>query len=209
MTEDFQSDKRTKLISELWRFLAPFETPQYSDVIFIFGGVSLKVPNLAADLFLAGYAPRIVISGGAGARTHLHFSGAESDVFADVVLGKGVPPDAVIFEREATNTGENVALGMGALLRVAPRPKKVILVATPFIMRRCIATFRKQYPGIETIPVPPAGDFAQHMDRPEGEFVARLIAEIDRLDDYAAAGYIDAVQIPPAVRAACNNLRSE
>ncbi len=196
-------------VSTLWSFLAPHQDPEQVDAIFVFGGVNLSVPEFAATLYQGHYAPIVLVSGGSGSRTHLHFDDPEADVFVQVLKDGGVPDEDIVIEPKASNTGENVQLGMAKLLERIPHVSSLLLVATPFIMRRCLATFEMQYPHIQTVPCPPLGSFEQFVDRPFPEFVQRLVAEVERLDAYARSGYIAPVEIPPAARDACTRLRAE
>lgn len=195
--------------SALWSFLAPQQPPEAVDAIFVFGGVSLRVPEQAADLYDAHHASTVLVSGGAGSRTHLHFDEPEADVFVQVLHDHGVPPGDIVIEPAASNTGQNVEFGMAKLLERVPEVSSLLLVATPFIMRRCIATFERQYPHIRTIPCPPPGSYKEFVDRPYPEFIDRLVAEVDRLDAYAKSGFIAPVDVPVAVREACDYFRAQ
>jgi uncharacterized SAM-binding protein YcdF (DUF218 family) len=194
--------------AELWSFLAPQQPPAAADAIFVFGGVNLRVPERAAELYAAGFAGTVLVSGGAGSRTHLHFDQAEADVFVEVLRRQGVPACDIICERAASNTGENVEFGMTKLRDEVPAVSSLLLVAAPFIMRRCLATFERQYPTVHVIPCPPVGAYEDFVDRPYEDFVDRLVAEVDRLDAYADAGFITPVEIPTSVRLACAHFRS-
>jgi len=192
----------------LWEFLAPIHPPEKADAIFVFGGINLKVPNHAADLFLDHYASTVLVTGGTGSRTHLHFDGPEADVFVEVLEGRGVPRESLILEPTASNTGENVEFGMAKLLE-SHNASTALLVAAPFIMRRCLATFELQYPHVRVIPCPPEGPFEEFVDRPYNEFLQRLVAELDRIDAYMEQGFIASVDVPADVRSAAESLRRQ
>jgi len=195
--------------SALWNFLAPQQTPEAVDAVFVFGGVNLRVPEWAAELIHAQYASTVLVSGGAGSRTHLHFDQPEADVFVQVLRDKGVSSESVVVESAATNTGQNVEYGMAKLLKRVPRVSSLLLVSTPFIMRRCVATFKHQYPDIRTVACPPRGSYREFVDRPQTEFIDRLVAEVERLDAYARSGFIAPVDIPDGVRVACDYFRGQ
>lgn len=192
----------------VWDFLAVSAEPQTSMGIFVFGGVSKSVPPMAAKLFKDGISDTILVTGGSGARTHLHFKRAEALEIRDALIDLGVPESAILTEESATNSGENVEFGMREFLSHRPFPSSLALVSAPFIMRRCLATFAKQFPMIHVIPCPPAGGAREHIDRSRAEFATRLVAEVDRLDEYSRQGYISDVLIPDSVRAACKKIVS-
>lgn len=64
----------------------------------------------AIELWRAGVSPRLLMSGAAVYTNHV-----EADVMARYAAAQGVPPEAIIPEREATNTLEN-AIRSAALM---------------------------------------------------------------------------------------------
>jgi len=174
----------------------------------VFGSRDLEVPRRAAGLFLEGHGERIVVSGRFGPRTESVFTKPEALVFRDTLLAEGVPDSRIVTEVEASNTLENVRFGMQAL-RATGRPAgTALLVAKAFVMRRCLATFRRQYPGVGVWACPPQGVLATHRDRPRQAFADRLVAEVARLDRYGMQGDIVPQPIPSSVRRAVQRIES-
>jgi uncharacterized SAM-binding protein YcdF (DUF218 family) len=188
------------LLEPLWRYLALAHPPGPSDVIFVFGSRDLAVPQRAAELYRAGHAAHVLVSGRLGPMTQHVFPKAEALVFRDLLLEKGVPERAITTEVEARNTLENVTLGMTALRVAGHAPRSALLVAKAFVMRRCLATFARHHPDIAVRACPPAGGLVDHVDRPRAAFAARLVAELDRLDRYGAAGDIAPQRVPALAR---------
>ncbi len=189
-------------LQPLWDYLALSDAPRPADVIFVFGSADRAVPARAAALYAAGYAPRILVSGSFGRLTRGHFDRPEAHVFRDLMVAAGVPPGAVVTEPAATNTLENVRLGMAALAARGHRPRSALLVAKGFAMRRCVATFAQQFPAIRLHACPPAQALPAAIDRRLPAFAARLLAELERLERYAAQGDLRPQTVPPAVAAA-------
>lgn len=196
-----------ELLRPVWDYLAVSEPPSRSDAIFVFGGIDMLVPRYASKLWHEGFADIIVVSGSAGALTRRHFGEPEAVIFKREIIQSGVPADAILTESRATNTGQNVEFGMKAALRRIPQIGTVLLVAKPFIMRRCVATFSKQFPDVIAIPSPPPGRIVDFIDRDRREFGMRLVEELDRLGAYSAKGFISDVEIPLDVRASAEGLR--
>ena len=194
------------LVQPLWEYLALAETPRSADVIFVFGSRDLAVPDRAAALFHEGHAPRVLVTGSYGRMTRNVFPQPEALVFRDHLVEAGVPPSAILTEPVATNTLENVRLGIEALRRVDRMPTTALLVAKGFVMRRCVATFAQHCDEIRVRACPPDGGAARALDRSPTEFAARLVAEIDRLERYAESGDIQAQEIPLEVRQAARRL---
>jgi uncharacterized SAM-binding protein YcdF (DUF218 family) len=192
------------------RFLVdavPDEELPVSDVIFVFGNTDLRVAHQAAALFRAQKAHRILVSGGTGPKTVLPKGyKTEAEYYAGIMEDKGIPRSVMILEDRATNTLENVLLGMERYRAVVGNgPFQAIAVAMPPLLRRALATFRKHNPEI-----PILGSAFQPMDRTEwfnARWLARGLAEIDRLTAYAEKGDIRPVLIPPDVAEAVAMLR--
>ena len=190
----------TRLLAPVWRYLALAEPPCLSDVIFVFGSRDLAVPRRAAELYRTGHAPRVLVSGRLGPMTENIFSKAEALVFRDELVRHGVASGAITTEVEASNTLENVLFGMSALQADGCRPRSALLVAKAFVMRRCLATFRRHHPGVTVRACPPEGTLDAHRDRPRAAFADRLVAEVARLDRYGSAGDIEPQPVPGEVR---------
>jgi len=195
----YSQDLRQSL-ETLWGYLALSEPPQPADVIFVFGSQDLSVPSRAAELYHQGHASRVLVTGHYGRMTRDVFSKPEALVFKDQLVAEGVPSSAVLTEPKSANTLENVCLGMETMHRNGHAPGSALLVAKGFVMRRCVATFAKQFPRVAVCACPPGRGLEEARDRSERAFALRLVAEVDRLDRYAAAGHICRQEIPSDVR---------
>lgn len=194
------------LAAPVWDYLAVADPPGPADVIFVFGSQSLAVPERAAGLHRAGHAPLVLVSGRYGRMTRDVFDQPEALVFRDWLVRAGVHSGAVVTETEAGNTLENVRFGLAALARRGVTVRSALLVAKPFVMRRCAATFARQAPGVRVRCCPPETDLVRSIDRAPAAFAARLAAEIERLDRYGAAGDIAAQRVPDVVRQAVRRI---
>lgn len=131
----------------MWDYLALAETPRAADAIFVFGSRNLAVPARAAALYHEGHAPQVLVTGSYGCMTREVFPKPEALVFRDSLVEGGVSSSAILTEPVATNTLENVRLGVETLQRAGRMPSRVLLVAKGFVMRRCVATFAQQFDG--------------------------------------------------------------
>jgi uncharacterized SAM-binding protein YcdF (DUF218 family) len=100
----------------------------------------------AVDLYRAGYAPNVVMSSG--------FVGvfSEAEVMRELAVSHGISPEAIVLETSAGNTYENVAFVNRIL--AARGWTDVLLVSSPYHMRRAILTWHKVAPGVRVVPVP-------------------------------------------------------
>lgn len=69
-----------------------------------------------------------------------------------LAVSSGVPGEAVILEEKAANTHENVKFVKGILDQYQWR--RILLVSSPYHMRRASLTFRNVAPGISVINTP-------------------------------------------------------
>ena len=210
MTVERRLDPETaRRLRPLWDYLAISARPISADAIFVFGSRDFAVPDRAAELYHAGHAPRVLVTGSYGRMTRNVFPKPEALVFKDRLVEAGVPQDAVVTEDQAANTLENVRLGMDALKRSGVSASRLLLVAKGFVMRRCVATFAGQFDALTVVPCPPPTGLEASLDRNESDFSARLASEVDRLERYAAKGDIRREEIPDAIRSLTAELRCD
>ena len=143
--------------------LAPEQSPM-ADAIVVLGGNTANgranwfLPydkdtavvriDTAAQLYLAGRAPKVLLSGGA-----LEGDVSEARGMAHAIRQQGVPETALILENASRTTYENAALTEDTLK--SRGIGKVLLVTSALHMPRAMAAFSKQ--GVEVIaaPAPP------------------------------------------------------
>ena len=195
-----------RLLQPLWEYLAVSEAPRPADVVFVFGSADMAVPDHAARLYRAGHAARVLVSGSFGRLTRDVFDKPEAYVFRDRLVAAGVPAEAVVAEPAAASTLENVRFGMRVLADRGYHPRSALLVAKGFVLRRCVATFARQHPQVRVQPCRPEASLEAAFDRSRPAFAARLVAELERLERYAAQGDIEPQEIPPAVRDAARRI---
>jgi uncharacterized SAM-binding protein YcdF (DUF218 family) len=175
-----------------------------ADAIIAFGGRDVAVADQAARLHREGWAPWIVATGG----VPFDARRCEAEAFADRMVELGVPRGRILIEPCSMHTGENVRFALDLLRERAGRPRTLIAVPWPFAARRAAATLRRQAPGVDVICAPdrtgPGGR------RPFGPRARRFaLEELDRLDRYVEAGFIDTQRIPARVRSAGAALAAE
>jgi uncharacterized SAM-binding protein YcdF (DUF218 family) len=180
----------------------PIEKLPITDAIFIFGHYEPQVAHHAAELWKIGKAPFIVVSG-KGRNTIPKGFETEADFYKSIMVSDGVPENSIILEKEATNSLENVIMGMAAARKVGINSKSIILCAMPPLLKRACATFRKKFPEITV--------YGSAFEIPKEWFTPkrlnRLLEEIQRLEEYAMKGDIVKVDIPDVVLSAVEKIR--
>ena len=111
------------------------------------GGYQERVKH-AVDLYQQGFAKHLVFSSG------YRFVFQEARVMQELAINLGVPPEAILLETQAAHTQENVTLVSAILERQGWR--SILLVSSPYHMRRAVLTWRKLAPAVEVVPSPVA-----------------------------------------------------
>src|SRR4029077_17355368 len=96
------------LAKKLWDYHHMQHILEKSDCILVLGSHDLRVAERAAELYLEGWAPMIIFSGGLGNFTKEMWTETEADQFAAIAINTGVPKNAILIENKSTNTGENI-----------------------------------------------------------------------------------------------------
>jgi uncharacterized SAM-binding protein YcdF (DUF218 family)/glycosyltransferase involved in cell wall biosynthesis len=178
-------------IAEPLRVTAP---PAPADAIVVFaggvgesgragGGFQERVTQ-ALNLYRSGHAPRMVFSSG------FVFTMREAEVMKAVAQANGVPADAIVLEEAAANTRENVLFTKRILDERGW--KRVLLVSSPYHMRRAMLTWHKLAPDVEVIPAPaPESQFYDRHERGISlEQIRGLLHEVAAIVQYWWRGWI-------------------
>lgn len=132
-------------IETLWDYMQLKHQLKPADCLLVMCSNDLRVAEHAAKLYQQKLAPLIVFSGGKGRFTDGLFDKSEAETFAEIAQAAGVPGDAILLETQSTNSGENVRFTHQILENSGILCDSVILVQKPFMERRAIATFEKQW----------------------------------------------------------------
>ena len=143
----------------LWRVAEPLHVaaaPEPADAIVVLaggvgesgqagGGYQERVKT-AVDLYQAGWAPRMVFVSG------YVFAFREAEIMKNLALSLGVPESSIVLETKASNTHEGVASVHGLVRE--QRWQRILLVSSPYHMRRALLVWAKQAPDVHVVPTP-------------------------------------------------------
>ena len=90
-TTDELSPEILALAKQLWDYHHMHHKLVKSDVILALGSHDLRVAERAAQIYLEGWAPKLVCSGGLGNLTSGIWTESEADQFAAIAVKMGVP----------------------------------------------------------------------------------------------------------------------
>ena len=152
---------------------------------------------------LQGYAPLIIFSGGLGRLTEGLWAEPEADTFAKIAKEMGVPEHQILTENRSTNTGENISLSYQLLQKHGVAVERLILVQKPYMERRTLATFEKQWPG-EPVEFRVTSPQISFDDYPNEEIslehvIHIMIGDLQRIRLYPKLGFQTYQEIPAEV----------
>ena len=132
-----------KALTKLWDYLAEEDKPRKSDIIFVFGGSSIPRATTGIKLYQKGLGRKVIFTGSHPSyRKTPHGNVTEADQFAELACESGIPKEDILVENKSINTPENVVFGMRVLSKMNIQPKSIIMVSTPYHLRRCFMTLR-------------------------------------------------------------------
>jgi uncharacterized SAM-binding protein YcdF (DUF218 family) len=188
----------------VWDYMRLVHPPVHADAILTLGSFDVQAAVHAASLWKRSLAPVIVMSGGLAHRGGLLDTGwtrTEARVFAEAAMAEGVPETAILLEEEAQNTADNFVFGRAIAERAGLNPRKLLVVAKPYMTRRGFATGSKVWPEAELVmqcqEIAVADYFAREAD-PERTLLA-LVGDMHRILVYPAMGFQIAQDVPAAV----------
>jgi uncharacterized SAM-binding protein YcdF (DUF218 family) len=199
-----QADIRA-LAEKIWNYHRMNHELAPADAILVLCSHDERVADRGAQLFLEGFAPLLIFSGGRGAITSRLWDEPEAERFARIAISLGVPAERVVIEPNSTNTGENVRFTRQLLAEEGIDPQSFIVVQKPYMERRSYATFLQYWPGKHVVVTSPQASFddylAQytHTSLTPDDVVAIMLGDLQRIRFYPELGYQIAQEIPADV----------
>jgi uncharacterized SAM-binding protein YcdF (DUF218 family) len=193
--------------SVLWDYLKLGESLGHREAIVVFGGHDLRVADWAAQLWLDGWAPRLVLSGGLGYYTSKIWHEPEAHKFRRIALTRGVNAGAILIEDQSRNSGENVMRTREMLHEHGIDLRRAICVQKPYLERRVLLTLKKQWPNCDFLLTSPPIQY-ENYPHPDiidfDKLINELVGQVDRVEKYPALGFTERTEVPePVLLAKC------
>ena len=196
-------DQQTFALAEkIWDYHLMKHQVAKADAILVLCSHDERVAERGAQLFLEGWAPLIIFSGGHGSITKSLWSEPEAERFARIAMSLGVPSESILIEAHSTNTGENIAFTKRLLAEKDLNPQRFIIVQKPYMERRSYATFRKLWPEKDLIVTSPQVSFqnylAEYANRSlsASDVVSIMVGDLQRIKLYPSRGFQIEQEIP-------------
>lgn len=141
-----------KFIQDITDFIFVEDIPQKADIIFIPGGNQGAIAVKGAELFQKGYARWILPSGRFSKPVgHCTIPGYETEweFLRDILIGHGVPQEAILEERQATFTYENAIFSRRVTDAMGLTVKRAILCPQACHARRALLYYEFLFPDTE------------------------------------------------------------
>ncbi|MEO6893547.1 MAG: YdcF family protein, partial [Ginsengibacter sp.] len=195
------SQEILQLGKKLWNYHLVNNKMEKVDCILALGSHDLRVPERAAELYLQGLAPLVIMSGGLGNFTQEIWTEKEADKFAAVAIKNGVPPEKILIENNSTNTGENILFTQKLLKEKELDPQSFIVVQKPYMERRSYATFKKHWPDKKLLVTSPQISFEDYPNEeiPMEKVINIMVGDLQRIKVYPAKGFQVYQEIPDDV----------
>jgi uncharacterized SAM-binding protein YcdF (DUF218 family) len=180
----------------LWLAAEPLKLsapPETADAIVVFaggvgesgkaGGGAQERLKQAVDLYKAGYARYLVLSSG------YVYSFHEAEAMRALAVDQGIPAGSIVLEVRATNTYQNVRF-VDEILR-DHKWRRILLVSSPYHMRRALMVWSKQAPDIQVVPTPASvSQFYDHTRGATLEQVRGILQEYMAIFGYWRRGWL-------------------
>lgn len=129
------------IYDKIYDYLSEQDALEKSDLIFVFGTSSNYRIDKAVELYHAGYAKKILVSG--KSPIYAKQDQTEADIYRAYAIEKGIPSEEIITEDNSVSIPDNVKSSLNLLDRISFDCKSIILVNSPFAQRRGWAHFSK------------------------------------------------------------------
>jgi len=129
------------------------------------------------------------------------FEKPEAEVFADIAMKRGGPPQSVVIENQSTNTGENVEFTKRLLEERRLHFNSFILVQKPYMERRTYATFKRVWPAKEFVVTSPPIPYESYCNEEisKEQLINIMVGDLQRIRVYGERGFQIPLSIPEDV----------
>ena len=191
--------KDIEQIQILWDYMKMNHEIRNADCIIGLGTVDINVANIASELYLKGYANKLIFSGGLGKITRKLWNEPEAEKFAKIAIQRGVPSNNIYLEKESTNTGDNFRFSKKLIENLKLDIKSCIIVCKPYDEKRAYATFKKIMPEYDGIVYSENISCEEYYQKYGNEWVHVLVGDIQRMKIFYEKGWQIKMDIPQNV----------
>lgn len=135
-------NKANNILEKVEKYLGEEDKLEKADIAIIFGGATLLRAEKGAEMYLAGWVDRLLMTG-KGPNYKGVFDRPEAEVFKDRAIQLGVPKDKIIEEKESINIPSNVRASLNLLDELGIQYHSIMQIASWYPQRRTWVTMKK------------------------------------------------------------------
>lgn len=204
-------EEADKLARKIWNYHHVNHKLEKVNAIFVLCSHDLRVADYATKLFLDGFAPVIIFSGGIahqGDLVETPWKKPEAEIFAERAITLRVPKEKIIIENKAKNCGENVLFTGKILKEKNLHFSSFIAVQKPYMERRTYATIKVHWPNKKIIVTSPPIDFDDYSTDKisKDDVINIMVGDLQRIKIYPEKGFQIFQEIPEDVWGAYQEL---
>lgn len=190
-------------VKVLWDYMRLDMPLSKADCIVGFGCYNEDIALRCAELYHAGFAPRVLFTGGLGRNTKEMWTESEAERFARLAMSAGVPEGDILIENRSTNSAENIIFTRELLGKEGIAVQHLLGVHKPFMERRVMAAMGVYWPEVKFTVTSPQVTIEEYValsvqqGMEEKRVIEVLVGDFQRIDVYARKGYQLAQEIPP------------
>lgn len=190
-------------VKVLWDYMRLDMPLRKADCIVGFGCYNEDIALRCAELYHAGYAPKVLFTGGLGRNTQELWTESEAERFARIARSAGVSEADILIENRSTNSAENIIFTRELLQREQIPIRHLLGVHKPFMERRVMAAMGVYWPEVEFTVTSPQVSIEEYLalsvqqGMEEKRVIEVLVGDFQRIDVYARRGYQLPQEIPP------------
>ncbi len=193
-----------KLAKIIWDYHSLKQQLEKADCILVLCSNDIRVAEKAANLFLKGWAPLLLITGGISHQDDLlaePWDIPPANKFAEIAIERGVPAEKILIENKSTNTGENILFTKRLLKQHGLDPRKYLVVQKSYMERRALAALKKQWPENEFTITSPDTSFEEYPDDAISKdvLINLMVGDLQRIKVYPDKGFQIYQEIPENV----------
>jgi uncharacterized SAM-binding protein YcdF (DUF218 family) len=162
-----------------------------ADLLFVFGtreDVERRVDE-AFRLWSEGFFRWSIVSGGVTPGSEL----SECEIIKAAMVARGIPPERILEEHRATNTGENVIFSLSIIEAAIglKNVRSVICLGNTWTARRYPMTLHRHWPEVEKMLIT-VDSFQTPLARWHADpgLRTRILSGWDKIEPYKARGFI-------------------
>lgn len=192
----------------LWDYHQLHHEPRVTDVAIGLGSHDLGVADHTAALYRQDWFPLIVFTGANAPTTVDIFPRGEAVHYAERARELGVPPEAILIETEAADTGQNFTLTRALLDERGITAKSATVISRPYQQRRAYATARKVWPDLDVVCSAQPQTLEDYIESigDADKVLNMLVGDTQRIWVYADRGFAEPQPIGPDVMDAYQRL---